>query len=293
MRGSLMTIMNITACRMFEDEIVELIEKDGSRIENIYVVNNDESIGIAEKINGLGFQFTYVDDNVLREGYWKSSDDNFSLMINILSLSLHGKPRELKQHVYSQVKKMAQFSDGILMFYGLCGNVLKQIETDWEKLQCPVSILKDSNNKIVDDCIGAVVGGRKSFLKMISSFERKNSLLMTPMWIENWQSMFKYCGFIENEDDIDSAKFVIDSMGYDTVVMIKNDASHVDSYESKIQEFAELFDLQVLEVEGNRKLIYSSYMKFKQDIINSNSKSYIISPNLPYQNKKQVQVPRA
>ncbi|MFY9408964.1 MAG: DUF1638 domain-containing protein [Methanosarcina flavescens] len=41
-----------------------------------------------------------------------------------MELGLHRSPKELKIKVYETIKALAPFSSGILLFYGLCGNVL-------------------------------------------------------------------------------------------------------------------------------------------------------------------------
>ncbi|WP_282678896.1 DUF1638 domain-containing protein [Methanosarcina acetivorans] len=53
---------------------------------------------------------------------------------------LHRNPRELKNRVYENVENLSSFSSGILLFYGLCGNVLGNVEKDFERraFPCPV-----------------------------------------------------------------------------------------------------------------------------------------------------------
>ncbi len=265
-----MTVMNITGCRMFEDEIIDTLSSD-KKIDDIIVVDNEECEGIVDKLGKAGFCCKVLPIDKVASVCRSASIGSYVITINILGLSLHADPRYLKDHVYKNVKRIANFSDGIFLFYGLCGNVLKKIERDLEDLPCPVSILKDNEGKIVDDCIGAVVGGRKSFLKIISSFNRKSTLMMTPMWINNWKEMFVHSGFIENEDDIDMARFVLDSMGYENVVKINTDSEHTKDYHRKINEFAELFQLNVLEVEGSTDIVNNSYFDFKDRVLKTHS----------------------
>ena len=138
---------------------------------------------------------------------------------------------------------------------------------------CPVAILKDDSGKIVDDCIGAMVGGRKSFLNLMSSFNRTSTLLMTPMWIHNWKEMFKHSGFVEDPDDIETTKFVLQSMGYKTVVKVNNGLSYIKDFEKKVEEFAKLFDFNIIEIEGSLDIVKNSYNKFRNEIL---SKTHMI-----------------
>ncbi|AEH60927.1 Protein of unknown function DUF1638 [Methanosalsum zhilinae DSM 4017] len=275
--GNKMTVINITGCQMFEDEIVEIIYSD-PKIDDVIIIENSDCNGIAKKLNDVGISYQIIPFEKMPL-ILKDTDRNYIVTINILSISLHGDPASLRDHVYSNVKDISQYSNGILLFYGLCGNVLKQIENDLNSLSCPVSILKDNDGKTVDDCIGAVVGGRKSFLKMVSSFNRKNTLVMTPMWINNWKKMFKYSGFIEHIDDIETAKFVLDTMGYENVVKINNRSPHIKNYKDKVEEFADLFGLNVLEIEGNRKIIHDSYKNFRDTVMTNNCVTSINASN--------------
>ncbi len=261
-----MPVINITGCRMFEDEIIYTLCND-PKIDEIVVIENDECSGITEKLTKCGLSYSIMSFDDASKVYGTTDTAGYVVTINILGLSLHGEPRYLREQVYRNVKEISEFSDGIFLFYGLCGNVLRKIEKDLEQLSCPISILKDNEGKIVDDCIGAVVGGRKSFLKMVSGFKRKSTIVMTPMWVQNWQEMFKHSGFIENAEDIEMAKFVLDSMGYESVVKINTGSQYTEAYHKQIQEFADIFQLNVLEVEGNQDLISKSYADFRDTIM--------------------------
>ncbi|WP_406657217.1 DUF1638 domain-containing protein [Methanolobus sp. ZRKC2] len=261
-----MAVMNITGCRMFEDEIIDTLCND-PRIDDIIVIENEECAGIVEKLNKVSMPHKIMPVEDIPRQCESANVDSYIVTINIMPLSLHGEPKYLRDEVYRNVKEISNFSDGIFLFYGLCGNVLKRIEKDLEQLPCPVSILKDDDGRIVDDCIGAVVGGRKSFLKMVSNFNRKSTIVMTPMWVHNWQEMFQYSGFIEKRDDIEMAKFVLDSMGYENVVKINTGSHYTKDYHKKIEDFADTFQLDILEIEGKRDIVNNSYADFRNRLI--------------------------
>jgi hypothetical protein len=48
-----------------------------------------------------------------------------------MELGLHAVPKRLKSEVYQNVREMIPYSNGILIFYGFCGNVLGNIEEDF------------------------------------------------------------------------------------------------------------------------------------------------------------------
>ncbi|WP_167848835.1 DUF1638 domain-containing protein [Methanolobus halotolerans] len=261
-----MTVMNITGCRMFEDEIIDILCRD-SRIDDIIIIENEECTGMVQKMEKAGLSYRFLPLDEVSDECGSASSDSYVITINIMGLSLHGDPKCLREQVYMNVKKISDFSDGIFLFYGLCGNVLKRIDKDLEQLPCPVSILRDSDGRIVDDCIGAVVGGRKSFLKMIAGFNRKSTIVMTPMWVQNWQEMFQHSGFIENREDVEMAKFVLDSMGYEAVIKIDTGLQYTEDYDKKIEDFAKIFQLNILEIEGKQDIINDSFFGFRDRIL--------------------------
>jgi hypothetical protein len=83
------------------------------------------------------------------------------------------------------VELLAPCSDGIFLFYGLCGNVLGKIEEDFKTLDCKICILKEENGEIVDDCIGAVLGDRGRCLEVLKSCKGIGTFFLTPMWAAN------------------------------------------------------------------------------------------------------------
>ncbi|KXS42250.1 MAG: hypothetical protein AWU59_1722 [Methanolobus sp. T82-4] len=263
-----MTVMNITGCRMFEDEIVDTLCRD-PKIDDIIIIENQECAGLTEKLDKCGISHRLIPPDEISNLYSSVNNNEYVVTISIMPLSLHGDPKHLRDQVYANVKRIADFSDGIFLFYGLCGNVLRRIEKDLEQLPCPVSILKDDEGRIVDDCIGAAIGGRKSFLKMVSGFNRKSAIVMTPMWVKNWQEMFQHSGFIENREDIEMARFVLDSMGYETVVKIDTGLQYTDGYHEMIEEFADTFQLNILEIKGKHEIINGSYAVFRDKIMES------------------------
>jgi hypothetical protein len=67
---------------------------------------------------------------------------------------------------------------------------LEIIEKDFaaSSLSCPVHILKDNKDRIVDDCIGATVGGVDNYLKILKSVSDAGTYLFTPMYSKGWRN---------------------------------------------------------------------------------------------------------
>ncbi|MDR6221592.1 DUF1638 domain-containing protein [Methanococcoides alaskense] len=280
-----MAIMNITACRIFEDEVVNVIEND-QNIDGVIVVENSDCCGIVQKLEDAGCSHKVLPLEKIPFKSGREDPNRFSVIVNMLELSFHGAPKTLKEEVYTNVKNMANYSDGILLFYGLCGNIFRKLEDDFESLSCPVYMLKEDSGEIVDDCIGAILGGRDTYYNLLTSFNGRRTLLMTPMWILNWREMFRYGGFTTDPDDIETTKFVLDSLGYKTIGKVNTGLSYMKDFENKVDEFAKTFGFDVIEIDGNQELIEKCYRQFKNEMLTH--KDNMSFENLTYISKQMA-----
>ncbi len=268
-----MPVMTIIGCRMFEDEIVHLIEND-PELEEVIVVENEDCEGLRTKLEDIGIPYRVLPFEEIPEksspgNKIDSSPDRFTLIVYMLELALHAVPENLKNTVYSKVESVVPCSDGVLLFYGLCGNVLGKIETDLEALGCPVSILKEEDGEIVDDCIGAVLGGRKQYLEVLKSCKGVGTFFLTPMWAANWREMVRTAGLSRNPDDIEMSKFVFDYTGYKMIAKVNTGPPYEKNFEACVREFARLFEFEITELEATLQLVENCYKKAKNDACES------------------------
>lgn len=265
-----MPVMSIIGCRMFEDEIIYLIEND-PEIQEVLVVENEDCASITRKLADEGISHKVLPfEEILRKPE-PTEEKGFVLIIYILELALHAIPENLKKTVYSKVELLAPNSDGILLFYGLCGNVLGKVEEDFKALNCKVCILKEENGEIIDDCIGAVLGGRGQYLKALKSCKGVGTFFLTPMWATNWREMVRTAGLSQNPDDISMSKFVFDYAGYKRVARVNTGNSYEKSFEASVIEFSTLFDFEIIDLEGTMELVESCYTKTKASVFDNDS----------------------
>lgn len=262
-----MPVMTIIGCRMFEDEIMHLLEND-HEIEKVLVVENEDCRGITRKMTEAGLEYTVVSLEEIPE---KSAgkEKGLALVIYMLELALHAIPENLKKTVYSKVELMAPHSDGVLLFYGLCGNVLGKIEEDFKALDCRVCILKEENGEIVDDCIGAVLGGRKRYLEALKNCRGVGTFFLTPMWAVNWREMIRTAGLSQNPDDISMSKFVFDYAGYKRVARVNTGLAYEKDFDACVKEFSTLFEFEITNLEGTLHLVKSCYAKTKASVLDA------------------------
>jgi hypothetical protein len=61
-------------------------------------------------------------------------------------MGLYIDPTRLKSKTYTNVNLMSRLADGILHFYGSCGQAFSRIQKDFTHTRCPLKLLQDWNN---------------------------------------------------------------------------------------------------------------------------------------------------
>lgn len=262
-----MPVLTLICCRMFEDEIVHLLEKDPLARE-ITVVHNDESEGIQQKLGTSGVPYHLTPMESLNPDDFKN--DDFHVVIQILEFALHAVPAKLKDEVYANIHKFTPFSDGILLFYGLCGNILRDVEKDFADHKCKVAILKEPNGEIIDDCIGAVLGGREAYLQTLKSFKGEGAFFLTPMWAANWRDMLVSSGFGKDPYNIETSRYVFSEVGYKHVARVETGLKYETDFYDQVDEFAGLFEFDIMSIPASLETLKMCYRNFRDTILEGN-----------------------
>lgn len=265
-----MPVMSIISCKIMQDEIVWILENDSS-IDEIIVVENENIREFAEKLDKVNIQYRTLSlEEISSLPEIKSECKKYTILIQMMELGLHRSPKELKNKIYETINVLAPFSSGILLFYGLCGNVLGDVEKYFEdsSIPCPVRILKDRNNRIVDDCVGATVGGFDNYLKRLKSVSDAGTYLFTPMGSKSWREIIQLEKL--NRDPAKALKLMKkthEMIGYKRVAKINTGLEYTENFDASIREFAELFDFEILEFDdGNQEIFENSYKELKMEI---------------------------
>lgn len=265
-----MPVMSIISCKIMQDEIIWILENDSS-IDEIIVVENQNIREFTEKLDKVNLQYKTLSlEEISSLPEIESECHKYTVLIHIMELGLHRNPKELKNKVYETIDILAPFSSGILLFYGLCGNVLGDVEKDFDanSLSCPVRILKDKNHRIVDDCIGATVGGVNNYLRILKSVSNAGTYLFTPMYSKGWRELIQLDKL--NSDPAKALKLMKrthEIIGYKRVAKINTGLEYTENFDASIREFAELFDFEILEFDdGNQKIFEDCYDELKVEI---------------------------
>ncbi|MFZ2470469.1 MAG: DUF1638 domain-containing protein [Methanothrix sp.] len=179
-------------------------------------------------------------------------------MVSQLRLGLHSDLELLKAAVYDNVRSLAAFSDGILIFYGKCGNALADLEHDLSGLACPLYFLTDERGERIDDCIALVLGGNECYDKTLAEHQDV-ALFMTPMWASNWMAM--------GQETVSGKRLDLGAMlkgtGMRKVARIDTGLFFEPGFREKVDGFAKEFGLQRIELLGGTNVAEGCYERAK------------------------------
>lgn len=265
-----MSVLSILGCKTLQDEIVWLLSND-SQVEKIIISANDHIVELTEKLDDQHTSYSIVPLEKIPHALENADKDKLTVVVNLLEIGLHWVPKELKSRVYESIGQMTPFSNGILLFYGLCGNVLGDVEEDFslEKDGCVVRILWD-DERIVDDCIGATVGGGANYLKLLKEHSKEPAFFFTPMYAHAWRELLNVDQYSPDpEKALKMAKMVNDMAGYSRVAKINTGLTYVKNIDKKLDNFAELFGgYSIFEIEGDQEIFKKCYLSIKDEINN-------------------------
>ncbi|WP_369793163.1 DUF1638 domain-containing protein [Methanosarcina sp. 2.H.A.1B.4] len=292
--GSPMPVLSIIACEMLEDELVYVLSKDQNAVRLI-IVEKRQCFRFVRKLKSRNCQvrlfpsdrisffikqmhspasmkipnfllkfpfFGEIHENMKEKNRGKAKNrETITVVVNILKLGLHADCDLLKSEIYRNMKEMADFSDGILIFYGNCGRSLRSLEANFKDFNCPLYFLEDEKGDIVDDCISVALGGNDAYAELMQSGNGTGMFYLTPMWASSWKEMKNESG---GTSDVDES-FLKNPL-YKKVVKISNEISRGEEFDKNVLNFARTFDMSVVEKKGSMEIARKSYQNARNNV---------------------------
>ena len=267
--------IGIVCCEVFEDELLFVI-KEHPEIGKIIIVNTESSKYFENIIRS---NFPYEKIRIARELFapkYLKREEDLEIIVYILPLFLHYSPRELKEEVLNACMELQKHSDYLLVYYGLCGNSLNNLEDMLRDnhVKLPFGILKDENKEIVDDCVCALLGSKANYLEILT--KEPGTFFLTPGYASHWglfskkkietigENRLKEIGDqlgIENFDAIEMTKYLLREADYKQVVALEYVCSNCTAYKNKCQTISSEIDLNLSYRKGTIRLLHDTLEK--------------------------------
>lgn len=241
-------VLGIIGCPILEDEIVHAVLTDGD-ISKIVVVRNEDSENLLRKLDALG---TCPPVELIEpEKVASLTADGLTLLVMMKPMALHEDPNRLRDEVAATAASMASVCSSILLFYGLCGNAFRDVSSMSRTVGRPITIISDEQERPVDDCIAAVLGGTDGYLRLLRRYP--GVFYLTPGWAENWRTLMSKMEITRgiDGDDIATLKWLFDMAGYKLALKIQTGLGDQENFDARIDEFIRTFGFQRRELESD------------------------------------------
>ncbi|MCS7102415.1 MAG: DUF1638 domain-containing protein [Candidatus Korarchaeum sp.] len=254
----------IISCKIFEDELAYLISKDELSPVLFILDDSTSQENFYVKLTKYGVnprKIILVKDEELRK--FKYSNE-YSLLIWMKPLALHERPKLLRNDIIESVKKLKDYTNYVLLLYGLCGNSLSDISND-PSIGSPgifITPLFDEDSCIVDDCIGCLLGGRNEYLRIMNEF--KSSFFLSPTWARYWKELLHIDKILNNYTLVGRVKSILKELGYRYVVKIHTGLEDPHIFDQHVEEFSNIFNLEKVNVNGTLKIIEDNYNRIRR-----------------------------
>lgn len=247
-------------CHLMEDEMVHVLEHDKD-VRHIYLVDNGVSDTMERKLRQLTperdlhlvLEEKVADLEIAHEG---------TVILWQKPIELHLLPQELRDDVLSSMRLIEPLCDVIMVFYGLCGNAFRNFESLVQGFCTPIATLTDHTGQLIDDCIGTAVGGTEEYLHLLRA--HPGSFYLTPMWASNWRRFFHDIRVIDDEKNLDGARYVFQFMGYKDTFKLKTGLGDGNWFDENVRDFGEQFELNVGEIPCGTAVVERSYLRAKE-----------------------------
>jgi hypothetical protein len=242
-------VLGVMACPILEDELIYSMSKD-DEISNVYLLDNRHAKSIKLKLGEKKIEHVIITEEQFLDGSYPIPDDGFTIVIWMMDLGLHEEPTDLKEGIRKYMGMMQEHVDAIVLYYGLCGNGLKDIDV-WSKdnLNVPMTIIRDNEGNIVDDCISAAIGGTKQYYSLLKKYP--GIMYFTPAFATNYDDLLGRMELFKGVDvgDESMLKMVFEMADYHEVMKIETGLGDPVEFQKATEKFANRLGFTIFTLE--------------------------------------------
>ncbi len=252
--------LGLIACQMLEDETVHVLSHD-HEVRRILVidafVSNTLVPKLREKCRSVSIELVALDDI-----HGRRLEGPGNVLLLQRPVNLHLSPDILRDDVLTIIGEVQDLCSAILVFYGLCGNAFRNLQSMLKDAKVPVTILKDAGGQVVDDCMGVAAGGTESYLKLLRSHH--GAFFLSPMWASDWRKFFVDIMVLQDPNDLEGARYIFQYMNYTKVIMMCTGLGSNDEFHEEVDRFSKAFGLAIEEYPCGTDVVDRSYAEMKR-----------------------------
>jgi hypothetical protein len=242
-------VLGVLACPILEDELIYSMSKDDD-ITHVYLIDNRHAKSIKIKLARNNIGHTIMNEEEFIDGTYKVPEKGYNIVIWMMDLGLHEEPTDLGIALKKAMQQMQERVNAIVMYYGLCGNGLKDIDI-WAKsnLNVPMTIIRDNEGNIVDDCIAAAIGGTKQYYALLKKYP--GIMYFTPAFATNYDDLLGRMELFKGVDTGDDfmLKMVFEMADYHEVMKVDTGLGDPGEFQAAVEKFANRMNFEIMELE--------------------------------------------
>ena len=249
----------IVGCTVLQEELFHVLRRD-PEIDRIVLVERDEGVKVQPRLEsalpGKHIVLVKAQDLAL------VAHGGFSIYLVLKTTSLHRDPEELRREVIETAQVLKPYVSSMLLFYGLCRNALRKMRKVSEEVGLPIMILTDPEGFEVDDCFGAVLGGKKKYLEHIKA--NHGTLFLTTGYAEHWSGKLGSKDMISALQAYEDLRFVFERCGYNKVLRLDTGLGDDKKFQKQVDMLVRTFDMKLEKKECDLSVFEHSYALAKQ-----------------------------
>ena len=250
-----MATLGILTCEILELEFAYLLNSDDN-ITRITVLENNHSLRLLDALEST--ESRIVSRIADMDSFDSTPDNGLEVLVHVLELGLHNRKRLLQEGLATAAEEMGARVDALLLGYGLCGNALEKPTELLSGAGVPIFIPMDENHP-VDDCVGLVLGGRRSYYE--EQCKVAGTFFMIPGWTCHWQRIFEkdFGNF-----SIDMARRMFKD--YERSLLIPTPVMSEETMKNNAAEFNDMFGLREEVRPGTIEILMNSWNSAKKSL---------------------------
>lgn len=248
-------VIGLLICEVLEDEMAYLLSHDRD-IEKVTFVKSDPAADIIKALSQeMGERLTIIGDVA---DFLPDPAVSLEVLAMTLRVGLHMDKTLLRDGVKEQARILSEKSDILVLGYGLCGNVLLNIEEQLAGLNCPVVMPQNQDGSTIDDCVCLVLGGTEKYLDQVR--REAGTWFVTPGWLKHWETLLVkelHC------KDISMVKWIFKKADYKRALMVDTGIGNRDTLRTETEKFANVFGFYMEEAKGTLNILERAFDKAK------------------------------